>query len=141
MAGLDFGQIEHIIDQPQQVLAVCLQAFEHAQHLIGWLAIGAVCHQFAIPQDSIEWRAQLVAHVREKLRLVLAGHFKLTALVLNFVEQARVLYGDDGLVGKCAEQSDLFIRERLHLRASQCEHADRFTLPHQWDGDDGSVPY
>src|SRR5207249_8444296 len=48
----------------------------------------------------------------------LAGHFKLTALVLNFVEQARVLYGDDGLVGKCAEQSDLFIRERLHLRAS-----------------------
>jgi hypothetical protein len=82
------------------MLAVGLKAFEYAQHLLGRLAISTVRHQFGIAQDSVKRRAQLVAHVGEELRLVLARLFKLAALVLDFVEQPHVLDRDRGLVGK-----------------------------------------
>src|SRR6516164_5734981 len=62
LAGLDLGQIEHVIDQPEQVLAVRLKAFEYAKHLLRWLTVGAIRHQFGIAQDGVERRAQLMAH-------------------------------------------------------------------------------
>src|SRR6516225_2739518 len=45
LAGLDLGQIEHVIDQPKQMLAVGLKAFEYAKHLLGCLAVSAVRNQ------------------------------------------------------------------------------------------------
>ena len=41
--------------------------------------------------DGVERRAQLVAHVGEELRLVPAGDLELPALLLDLVEQPRVL--------------------------------------------------
>ena len=46
---------------------------------------------FAVADDGIERRAQLVAHIGEELRLVLAGDLELAALVVDFVEQPRIL--------------------------------------------------
>ena len=48
LAGLDLGEIEHVIDQAEQVLAVALKPLEHAQHFLGRLAVGAIRHQFGI---------------------------------------------------------------------------------------------
>ena len=70
----------------EQMLAVGLKSFENAQHLLRRLTVSAVRHQFGIAQDGVERRAQLVAHVGEELRLVLARLFELPALVLDFVE-------------------------------------------------------
>src|SRR6516162_4817704 len=53
LTSLDLGQVEHIIDQSKQVLAVGLKAFEYAQHFLGWLAVSAVSHQFGIAQDGV----------------------------------------------------------------------------------------
>ena len=44
--------------------------------------------------------AQLVAHIGEKLRLVLARLGKLAALVLDFIEQPHVLDRNCCLVGE-----------------------------------------
>src|SRR5690349_20091462 len=63
LAGFDLRQVEHVIDQAQQVFAVGLKAFEYAEHLLGWLAVSAVRHQFGVAQDGVERRAQLVAHI------------------------------------------------------------------------------
>src|SRR5262249_46848011 len=57
LAGLDFGQVEHIIDESKQVLAVGLKAFEYAEHFLGWLTISAIRHQFRVAQDGVERRA------------------------------------------------------------------------------------
>src|SRR6516165_640960 len=46
LASLDLGEIKHVIDQSEQMLAVGLKAFEYAMHLIGWFTISAVHHQF-----------------------------------------------------------------------------------------------
>jgi hypothetical protein len=64
--------------------------YEHAQLVHDpqgralFKCVRAVRRQFGIAQDGIERRAQLMAHIGEELRLVLAGLFKLPALVLDF---------------------------------------------------------
>src|SRR5215469_2911961 len=93
------------------MLAVGLKAFEYAEHLLGWLAVSTVRHQFGIAQDGIEWGAQFMAHIGKELRLVLACLFKLSALVLDFIEQPYILDGDHRLVSKGFSQLDLLRRE------------------------------
>ena len=55
--------------------------------------------------------AQLVAHIGEKPRLVLARIRELPALFLDFVEKSDVLDCDYGLVGEGGEQLDLLVGE------------------------------
>src|SRR5215472_16140781 len=60
LTGLDLRQIEHIIDEPEQMPTVSLKPFEDAEHLLGWLAVSAIRHQFGVAEDGIERRAQLM---------------------------------------------------------------------------------
>src|SRR5262245_15882142 len=39
LPGLDLGEIEHVVDESEEVLAVRLQTFEYAEHLLGWLTV------------------------------------------------------------------------------------------------------
>ncbi len=68
------------------MLAVPLDALQNAARFVGKLAIDAVEQQLRVAQDRVERCAELVAHVGEELRLVLAGDQQLTALVLNLAE-------------------------------------------------------
>src|SRR5215470_7722855 len=106
------------------MLSVGLKAFEYAEHLLGRLTISAIRHQFGIAQDGVERRAQLVAHIGEELRLVLAGLFKLAALFLDFVKQPHILDRDRGLVGEGRDQLNLPIGEWPYFRARQNQDAD-----------------
>ena len=54
--------------------AVRLHALEHPARLLRHLAVDAVEDQLGVAEDGVERRAQLVAHVGEELRLVLARH-------------------------------------------------------------------
>ena len=52
----------------------------------------------------------------------------------QFVEQARVLDGDDGLRGEILQQFDLLIGERAHLLAVNSDRADQLVvLEHRYD--------
>src|SRR5262249_52370633 len=117
------------------MLAVGLKALEDAEHFLGWLTVSAIRHQFGVTQDGVEWRAQLVAHIGEKLRLVLARDFELPALVLNFVKQPHVLDCNRSLVGKGRNQFDLLIGEGSYFRARQSQNADRDALAQHWDAE------
>src|SRR6266516_5447548 len=68
-----------------------LQSLQYGPHLHGRFAINAVEDEFSVAEDGVERRAQLVAHVGEELRFVLARYFELTALLLDLVEQSSVL--------------------------------------------------
>jgi hypothetical protein len=74
---LYLGQIEHIVDQAEQMFAVAFDALEHAAHLFRRVAINVIEDELGVAENGIERRAQLVAHIGEKLRLVLAGQFQL----------------------------------------------------------------
>src|SRR6266568_5785772 len=113
--------------------AVGLQSFEYAKHLLGGLAVCTVRHQFGVTQDRIERGAELMAHIGQELRLVLARLFKLPALVLDLIEQPYVLDRDRGLVGEGCDQFDLLVGEWLHFRARQSQDADRDALTKHWN--------
>jgi len=91
------------------VLAVGLKALEDAQHFLRWLTISAVRHQFGVAQDGVEGRAQLMAHIGEKLRFMLTRLLKLPALVLDLIEQPHVLYRNRSLVSEGGDQFDLLV--------------------------------
>ena len=61
---------------------VC-DALEHGLRLVRHLAVDAVEDQLGVAEDGVERRAQLVAHVGEELRLVLARDLELPALLLD----------------------------------------------------------
>ena len=115
LTGLDFGEVEHVIDQAEKVLAVGLQAIQHLAHLVRRLAIDVIEDELGVAEDGIERGAQLVAHVGQELRLVLARDLELAALVLDFVEQPHVLDCNRCLIGEGLDQLDLFVGERPHL--------------------------
>ena len=54
-----------------------------------------------------------------------------SVLFLELREQPDVLNGDDSLVGEGVEQSDLFVRERVHLGTPEHYRAHRRSLPQQ----------
>src|SRR4030088_2709712 len=71
-AGLVLGQQRHRrVIGPDEALCILAQHFGHAN-------------------EGIEWSAELMAHVGEELRLVLACFRDLAALVLDIVEQPHV---------------------------------------------------
>ena len=88
---LDLGQVENVVDQGEQVPARAEHAVERLEVLLQRLRI--LPQHLADADDGVERRAQLVAHVGEELRLVLARLGELPALILDFVEQPHVLDG------------------------------------------------
>ena len=84
----------------------------------------------AVDEEACEnswnsWRAQLMAHIGKELRLVLARLRELAALVLNLIEQPRVLDRDHRLVGEGRHQLDLLVGEKLNRATHQHEDRDR----------------
>jgi hypothetical protein len=65
---------------------------------------------------------------------VLARFRKLPALFLDFIEQARVLHSNPGLVGERRRQFYLLLGERFHHAAEQNHYADRPSFTQHRDG-------
>src|SRR4029077_21049918 len=91
LARLDLGEIEHVIDQRQEMPAVVLDALEHTLRTVRQYPVDAVDQQFGIAEDRVQRCSELVAHISEELRFVLAWQRQLFALVGNLAEQPRVL--------------------------------------------------
>ena len=86
--------------------------------------LGILPQHLADADDGVERRAQLVAHVGEELRLVLARLCELAALLLDFLEQPHVLDRDRRLIGEGRYQFDLLVGKRPYLGPRQGQHAD-----------------
>ena len=88
---LDLGEVEHVVDEAEEMLAVALEPLQHLAHPRRRGAIDVVEDELGIAQDRIQGRAQFVAHIGEELRLVLARLGQFAALLLDLGEEARVL--------------------------------------------------
>ena len=58
----------------------------------------------------------------------------------QFVEQTRVLDGDDGLGGKVLNQFDLLVRKRAYLATPYRDNAHQILPPQQRDGQNRAGP-
>jgi hypothetical protein len=104
LAGFDLREVEHGVDQLEEVLAGGIDLLEVVGELLGAEVGGVLLQHLAVADDGVERRAQLVRHVGEELRLVAVGDLELAALVLDLAEQARVLDGDGRLGGEGLEE-------------------------------------
>ena len=130
-AGFDLRQIENVVDQAEQVPAGTLDLLQVGNERF-LSEIGDVfLENFAVADDGIERRAQLVAHIGEELRLVLARDLELPALVLDFVEQPRILDRQHRLRGESLDQVDGVLRERAGRAAAHHQHPDDLLTPRE----------
>src|SRR4030095_14951089 len=72
-------------------------------------------------------------------RVLLQGLDQAGVLGLELAEEARVLDGDDGLVGEGSDKVNLLVGERANLRAPHEEESDQIVLPQHGDGQHGPV--
>ena len=98
--GFDLGQVENVVDQREQMARGAQHPVERLDLILAFEVAGVLQQHLGDADDGIERSAQLMAHVGEELRLVLARDLELTALLLDFLEQAHVLDGDRSLVGE-----------------------------------------
>ncbi len=99
------------------------------------LAEHALGEHLGEADDRVERRAQLVGHVGEELRLVLARDRKLLALVLQLVEQSRVLNGQCRLGGEGFQQLDHVGREGTLFAAQHDQTTQQALLAQQWQSE------
>src|SRR5262245_50788907 len=106
LAGFDLGDIEHGVDEAQQVLAVRADASQGIERFLAKRLVEALMHELGVAEDSGKWRPQLVAHIGDELGFVRTGDLKLAALLRDLLEQASVFQRDRRLVGEALHEVD-----------------------------------
>src|SRR5215469_10604829 len=84
-------------------------------------------------------RADDAQHLR-CCRLLLQRFGQVSRALAQFIEQPRILDGDDGLLGEIAEKLDLLFSEQTRLPTQDIEGADRLVVLYYWYGELRSVP-
>ena len=84
LAGFDLREVQHLVDETEQMSAGAIHTAQRFLSLFRAEARRIGDHHLREPNDGVEWRAQFMAHAGEELRLVLARHFELAALLLHF---------------------------------------------------------
>src|SRR5262245_29970547 len=138
LTGFDLRNVEHGVDEAQQMLAVAADAGERVE---GFRALGlvkALLHELGVAQDRRKRGPQFVAHVRHELGLVLACDFELTAFLGDLLKEARVFQRNGRLVREALHQADDRGRELTGGPTLQYERANR-TLATQERHDEGRV--
>ena len=109
-AGLDFREIENVVDEVQQVGAGGVDVAGKLDLLVREVAPGVFGELLAEDEDGIERRAQLVGHVRQELGLVFRGERQLGGF---FLERAAGLLD----LGVLALDLGVLLGEQLGLGA------------------------
>ena len=82
-------------------------------------------------RPAFEHRLKVECRTADDLEHV-GGRGLLLQRFAQFIEQARILDGDDGLGGKILHQLDLLIGERPHLLAIDADHTNKLVLLEHW---------
>ena len=140
LARLDLRQVEDIVDEREQMLAVRPDVLQDLLRLVRHVAVDAVEKHLRVAENRIQRRAELVAHVGQELRLVLAGDLELPALLLDLPEQPGILDREHRLVGEGLHQVDCPSRELRLLPAHEHERAEDPIGPDERDDEDAPDP-
>jgi hypothetical protein len=92
LPAFELGQVEHVVDQRQQMLAGRADLLQAPPARVGRHLLAIVQQQLREAQHGVQRRAQLVAHARQELRLGLALALRQRAL---FAGGLRVVHVGD----------------------------------------------
>ena len=83
LAGFDLRQIENVVDQVEQIRARRVDRLRELDLLLRQVLVLVLREQLGEDEQRVERRAQLVAHVRQELALVLRAERQLLGLFLE----------------------------------------------------------
>ena len=113
-AGLDLGEIEHVVDEPEQVTPVAEHGFEKLPLHLGDLPDTAAQDQVGEADDRVERRSQLVRHVGEKFSLEPGRAQQLGVLLdqlalapADLLERAGAIQRHDRLIAEGAQELEV----------------------------------
>ena len=135
---LDLREVEHGVDELEEVLAGRVDPLEVGDEALGVLVLGLLLEHLAVADDGVERRPELVGHVGEELRLVTARDLELPALRLELPEEPGVLDGQGGLGGEGLEEVHDLLRELPHGLAPHRQDAQDPLLRQERDRQDAS---
>ena len=135
LAGLDLGEVEDVVDQREQVPAGAQHALERLELVFPLQVARVLVQHLGDADDRVQRRAQLVRHVGQELRLVLARRLQLLALLPNLLEQTRVLDGKHRLAGERLQQRDHRRRKLARDLAPDHQRADHQVLAQERHGE------
>src|SRR5262249_5494734 len=127
----DLGEVENVVDQGQEVLAGGVDVLQVLVLLLVELAEHTLAQNLREADDRVQRRTELVGHVGQELGLVLAGRFKLSALVLDLEKQAGVLERQGRLRGEGGEKVDHLSRELTGCSTANHQSAEQPVLVKQ----------
>src|SRR5262245_31777510 len=90
-------------------------------------------------QHSFKYRLQFAGRFADDLqhfrgrRLLLKRFAQIICALMQFVEEPRVLDGDDGLCGEVLDQLDLFVGKWPHLGPIDGNRPEEFAFFHHWN--------
>ena len=117
-ARLDLGQVEHVVEQGEEVAP----GVEDVLHVLGLAVVELAEHplqqHLREADDRVERRAELVRHAREEVGLVLARRGELAALQLELLVQPRVGQRDRRLAREGREHVARLVAERARASAA-----------------------
>ena len=112
--------------RPRRCAPLVFDALQHALGALGKFAVKPVAQQLGIAQNGVERRSELMAHIGEEARFMLARKGELAALFLDPAEQPRIAHGEHRLMREGLHQAHLARRERTRpaaLDKKGAEHA------------------
>ena len=83
LSGFNLGEVEDVVDEPEEMSAVPLDAFDGGSHSLRRIAVYAVEHELRKAEHRVQWRPQFMTHVGEELRFVTAGLLKTSVELLQ----------------------------------------------------------
>ncbi len=117
LAAFQAGQVEHVVDQRQQVLAGHLDLLQAAPACFGRDLLAVAEHQLREAQHRVQRRAQLMAHARQELRLGLALALRQQLFLARVLCGARV--GDVPVDADAPRRLALLVAQRDRARGDQ----------------------
>ena len=99
-SGLDALDVEDVVDQGREMLAVGVDSLNGSRLLLGQRPVEAADQHQRIAENGVERRAELVGYIREELRLRLRGLFEREGLApqqLVLMRELRGGFADLGL--------------------------------------------
>ena len=140
LAGLDLGQVEHVVEQGQQVPAGVADVAEVVLLPFVQVAEHPLQQDLGEPDHRVQRGAQLVRHARQELRLVLAGDGQLETLAGQLLVEPGIGQGDGGLAGERRQQVAHLVVEDARLPAPHHERPDHPVGAAQRHGDQRAPP-
>ena len=108
LAGLDLRQVEHLVDQVEEVRACAVDRLRVLDLLRIEVRLLVVREHAREDEQRIERRAQLVAHVREELALVLGRERQLRRLLFDGLSASSTSLFFCSTARFCSTRSDAF---------------------------------